>query len=177
MDANNAAQIIAPLTSAQEGFSADPYFDVNGYAIGYGNHYYQDGTQVTADDPPISRADAYALLTYTLAQTAQQVAGYLTNPVSDNLLAGLTDLAYNWGVGNFSNSKVLQLINAGADQGAITGQWAQTAVTAGGKPSTDLVARRAAEINFAFGTPETLPMSAVLILVGIIVLAAVVLRK
>ena len=46
MDANNAAALIAPFTASQETFSASPYWDVNGYAIGYGNHYYADGSAV-----------------------------------------------------------------------------------------------------------------------------------
>ena len=45
-----AVAIAAPFTAGFEGFRASPYFDVNGYAIGYGNHYYSDGTAVEQTD-------------------------------------------------------------------------------------------------------------------------------
>jgi hypothetical protein len=83
MDANNAANIIAPYTAGKENFSGSPYYDVNGYAIGYGNHYYEDGSAVSADDDPISQQDAYNLMVYYLEQNAAAIISALTTDIQD----------------------------------------------------------------------------------------------
>ena len=64
MNAQNAAAAIASFTAGNESFSANPYYDVNGYAIGYGNHYYSDGSTVESSDNPISQSDAFDLLVF-----------------------------------------------------------------------------------------------------------------
>lgn len=145
----NAVSIISPLTQNFEGYASSPYFDVNGYAIGFGNHFYSDGSSVDQTDPPISESDAIDLLNYWLTDTANRVANLLTVPVSDNMLAALTDLAYNWGIGNFEKSVLLQLINSGASSSDIVAQWNRTAVTAAGVPDLDLAKRRAQEADLA----------------------------
>lgn len=145
----NAVSIISPLTQSFEGYASAPYFDVKGYAIGFGNHYYEDGSAVSQDDDPISEGDALNLLDYWLNQTAQQVAGLLTVPVSDNMLAALTDLAYNWGIGDFGKSVLLQLINSGASSSDIVTQWNKTAITSAGILNQDLVKRRRQEADLA----------------------------
>ena len=161
---SSAATIAAQLTAAEEGFSASPYFDVDGYAIGYGNHYYEDGTAVSADDDPITEARATQLMQFFLNQTAGEVLSLLTVPVSDNMLAALTDLAYNWGFGNLKKSVLLSFINQGAGQDTIQAQWKITAITAGGIQNSDLVTRRARESNLAF---SSLPGAAAVLTAGI----------
>lgn len=145
----NAVNIISPLTQDFEGYASNPYFDVNGYAIGFGNHFYSDGSSVEATDSAISESDAVDLLNYWLNDTANQVSGLVTVPISDNMLAALTDLAYNWGIGNFEKSVLLSLINQGASPSDIVAQWNKTAITAGGVPDQDLVKRRSQEANLA----------------------------
>jgi lysozyme len=150
MDTSNAIAIAVPFTANEESFSAVPYWDVNGYAIGYGNHYYEDGTAVSADDDPIDQTRGLQLLQFFLSQVAGQIAPMLRIPVTDNMLAALIDLGYNWGAGSVGNSVLLQLINQQAAQDQVTTQWNKTAITSGGQPNSDLVARRALESSLAF---------------------------
>jgi GH24 family phage-related lysozyme (muramidase) len=160
VDISNAVAIAAPFTAGQEGFRAAPYWDVNGYAIGYGNHYYEDGTAVGQDDDPITPARGLQIMSYTLAHVAGQIAPMLQVPVSDSTLAALTDLGYNWGVGNVGNSVLLQLINQGAPADQVATQWNKTALTSGGVLNSDLVARRAAESDLAQSGTDTLGLTA-----------------
>jgi lysozyme len=150
MDLQNAIQTAAPFTANFESFSSNPYFDVNGYAIGYGNHYYMDGSTVDSTDDPISQTDALNLLAFYLNQVGNTIQGFLTVDVSDNMLAALIDLGYNWGTAGVGGSQLLQLINQGADPATITAQWNKTAITSGGVLNQDLVNRRAKESALAF---------------------------
>lgn len=144
MDANNAANIIAPYTAKQESFSATPYYDVNGYAIGYGNHYYSDGTSVDATDDPISQTDAYNLMVFFLAQNAAAIIPQLTVDISDSQLGALADLRYRCGT---ITTALLNLINSGASDAAVAAQIANTCVTSGGQPSQVEVNRASDEAN------------------------------
>jgi lysozyme len=155
MDTTNAVAIAVPFIANIEGFEPAPYMDAGSAAIGYGNHYYEDGSAVSMDDDPIDQPTAQALLTFYVSQVANTIAPMITMPVTDNMLAALTSLAYNWGTGNFGNSKLLQLINSGGTQAQIIAQWNITATTSQGVPDSGLVARRAAESNLAFseGSP------------------------
>lgn len=158
MDITSAVNICVPFTAGWELFSPSPYLDSGGYAIGYGNHYYEDGSPVTADDDPIDQPTAMALLTFYVSQVAGTIAPMFSSQPSDNMLAACTDLAYNWGTGNFQNSQLLKLINAGSDQGTITAQWQVTATTSQGQPNSDLVSRRAAEAGLAYSGAGNLPI-------------------
>ena len=174
MDVVNAVNIAAPITANFEQFSAYPYLDAGSYAIGYGNHYYEDGSAVSADDDAIDQNTAYQLMQFYLQQTASQIAGMFTVDVSDNLLAACTDLAYNWGTGNFQNSKLLQLINQGATPAAIQAQWQVTATTSQGIPNADLVARRAQEASLAFNDVSGPLDVGVLVLAGAFILLFII---
>jgi lysozyme len=142
VDATNAIQIVTPFTEGWETFSPAPYFDVDGYAIGYGNHTYEDGTAVAADDDPIDQARAEQLLQFFLNQSANEVLSQVTVPLSDNQLAALTDFAYNAGS---ITPVLLSVINSGADIQTVAQQLEQSAITAGGVPNTNLANRRIAE--------------------------------
>jgi lysozyme len=162
MDTSNAIAIAVPFTANEESFSAVPYWDVNGYAIGYGNHYYEDGTAVSADDDPIDQTRGLQLLQFFLSQVANQIAPMLQVPVTDYMLAALTDLGYNWGAGSVGNSVLLQLINQQAAPDQLAAQWKKTAITAGGVLNSDLVGRRARESDLALSTgTDTLGVTAI----------------
>ena len=62
--------------------------------------------------------------------------------ITENQLAALTSLRYNCGT---ITSTLLNLINSGADPGAIGSQIEKTCTTSGGVPNSDLIARRQAE--------------------------------
>lgn len=167
MDANNAANIIAPYTAKQETFSATPYPDVNGYAIGYGNHYYSDGTSVDATDDPISQTDAYNLMLFYLAQNAAAIIPQLTVDISDSQLGALADLRYR--CGTITNA-VLNLINSGASDAAVAAQIAITCTTSGGQPSQVEVSRASDEASMYVGAGGGDNTG---IIIGVIALAAI----
>jgi lysozyme len=175
MDLGNAVNIAVPFTAGREGFRANPYWDVNGYAIGYGNHYYEDGSPVTSDDGPITRERAQELLTYFVTQAAQTVASALSVDVPDSLLAGLTDLQYNWG--RVPQSQVLNLINSGAPPDQVTAQWQATATTSAGVTNLDLISRRAAEAQLAYSSGENTLGAVALVLVAAFVILFIVNAK
>jgi GH24 family phage-related lysozyme (muramidase) len=167
MNPSESLAIGIPFTGELERFVPYPYWDVNGYAIGYGNHYYEDGSPVEAEDNPITKAEGDHLLAFTLNQVSSSVQSLLQVDVTDSMLAALTDLAYNWGVGNFQQSKLLGLINQGADQDRIIAQWQATATTSGGVSNSDLIRRRVLEAELAYSSSQ---MAGFPLIVGLIML-------
>lgn len=149
MSTATATATAADFIAARESFSASPYWDVNGYAIGYGNHYYEDGSSVTGDDDPISQSRAYQLLQFYTGQNAAAIAAQLTVPQNSNQLAALTSIRYNCGT---ITTTLLNLINSGADPGTVADQIQVTCTTAGGIPNSDLAERRILEAEL-YTTP------------------------
>jgi len=171
MNAQNAAAAIASFTASNESFSANPYYDVNGYAIGYGNHYYQDGSAVSADDPPITQDDATALMVFYLAQGAAAIIPQLKVSLSDGKLGVLADVHYNCG---HVPSTLMNLINSGADDAAVSAQIEKTCTTSGGVTNQGLVDRAAARAALWLSPPQAADLGTILaIATGAIVLAIV----
>jgi lysozyme len=169
MNLDNAVNIAVSSLVGSEGYAATPYWDVNGYAIGYGNHYWEDGSPVTQDDDPISQARALQLVTFFAYQNGQAIVNQLAVDLNDNQLAALISIRYNCGT---ITNNLLNLINSGADSAAIAAQIQQTCITSAGQPNSDLVARRQMEANL-FSTPViiSLGLVAVLAIVAWLVLA------
>jgi GH24 family phage-related lysozyme (muramidase) len=142
MDISGSVAIAAPFTAGFETFSPSPYWDVNGYAIGYGNHYYEDGSAVGADDDPIDQPTALALMTFYLTQNANDLVPQLSVDQNDNQLAALIDIRYRCGT---ITTALLNLINSGADPGTISAQIEQTCITVNGVQDSGEMARALAE--------------------------------
>ena len=173
MDVNTAISIAIPFTESFEGFEASPYQDGTGYAIGYGNHYYSDGSSVEATDDPISQSDAIDLLTYYETAAANGILNWLQVPQTNNQLAALTDLAYNAGS---VYTSLQALINSGADSQTVANTIAKTAITAGGVPNSDLTKRAAARAAL-YLTPDSLipGIDNVVLIGGVIAITALIL--
>jgi GH24 family phage-related lysozyme (muramidase) len=140
----NALNTATSVIASEEGFDGVAYWDSTGWAIGYGNHYYQDGSPVQEGDT-IDQPTAQALLQFYVEQFYNmQVAPKITVPLTDNQVAGLTSLAYN--CGSVPNS-LANLINSGASADQINQQWTSVCVTTGGIYSNALYNRREAEAN------------------------------
>ena len=144
MNLDSALDIATPLIASFEGFSSHAYYDVNGYAIGYGNHYYGDGTSVKQGDT-ITKADALVLLKSTARDYANQILPSIKVDLTDAQLASLISLSYNCGPGAVKNSQVLRLINAGAPAADIQAQYEKTCITAKGVYNETLAQRRLKE--------------------------------
>lgn len=172
MNEQLAIQIaVTNLIDPQEGFMGTAYWDVNGWAIGYGNHYYADGSAVQQGDT-ISQADAEALVYTVAAGKWAAIKPYITATLNENQAAALIDLAYNCGEGTVEKSTLLQLINAGASQDQITAQFEQTCVTANGTYMSVLYNRRVDDVQLFFANAQQFIQQnqpAVILVAGILI--------
>ena len=108
-----AASFIAP----HEGFRSTPYWDVNGYAIGYGSHYNADGSPVQPGQT-IDQSGAQSLMQGQIQSTYRPaIANRIGEPAWSNLTpeqqASAIDLAYNYG----PNSRCLSDVTAAYQSG------------------------------------------------------------
>lgn len=147
-EVNEAVALAAELCRHFEGFRSRPYICPAGYpTIGYGTVYKPDGTRVTMDDPPISKAQADEWLLSELR--SNYGAGILK--ASPNLikhprvLAAAIDFAYNLGVSRYRASTLRKRLEAEDWNGARVQlmRWTK----AGGRELPGLVRRRKAEVS------------------------------
>jgi lysozyme len=146
MGLQNATSLAVDFLQTAEGLRLYSYWDSNGFAIGYGNHYYQDGRSVQAGDT-ITEQDALALLQYYAGANAQAIANQLQVNIPDGLLAALISLRYNCGT---ITVRLLNLINSGADLETIGDLFKQTCITSDGVYNSDLVQRRQREWELVY---------------------------
>ena len=100
-----------------EGFYPNKYWDVNGYAIGYGSKRHNFPGNVVPDT--ISQAQAEALLAHNLENKyGKVIQKYVRVPLNDNQKAALISFIYNLGPHAFSRSSVLSKLNQADYQGA-----------------------------------------------------------
>lgn len=131
-----------------EGFRAKPYICPAGVpTIGYGATYYPDGRRVAMTDPPISQADAEAMLDAQLQR--EYLPGVLRLCPSliahPQALNAIVDFSFNLGVGRLQTSTLRRRINAGDWAGAA--EQLRRWVRGGGKVLPGLVRRREAEVE------------------------------
>jgi lysozyme len=158
MDQAAALSTAVNFIAGLESFSPSPYWDVNGYAIGYGNHYYTDGTTVEETDSDISQSDAMDLLTFFVNQDLNNVISQITAPLNENQFAALTSLYYNCGT---DTNTLVNLINSGAQPSDVAAQIQKTCITSGGVANASLIVRRQQEA--ALYTSSSVPASWLLI--------------
>jgi len=142
----DALEISVELCKRFEGFRAKPYLCPAGVpTIGYGATYYFDGSKVTLKDSPIEEIIAEELLRAMLGNI-YMIGVFKVSPnalESANILAALTDFAYNLGVPRYKASTLRKRIDAK--------DWDRAAVEirrwnrGGGRILKGLVLRREAE--------------------------------
>lgn len=126
-----------------EGLSLTPYQDQAGvWTIGYGH----TGPDVTAQSPPITEAQAVALLGTDLATTANYV-NQAANPFTQFQFDAMVSLAYNIGTAGFKGSSVLRFHNLSDRNNAIAAflLWDKTHIDGVLTPDPGLLNRRIAE--------------------------------
>ena len=97
-----------------EGFRAKPYLCSAGVpTIGYGSTRYADGDGVSLRDPIISESQAEELFRTTLASYEAGVSKAVKVVVEQYEFDALVSLCYNIGVGNFTSSTLVRLLNDG----------------------------------------------------------------
>lgn len=145
---DEALLIAADLCRHFEGFRSKPYICPAGYpTIGYGTVWKPDGTKVTMNDAPISKAQANEWLLSELR--TNYAAGILrASPhliAHPKILAAMIDFSYNLGVARYRASTLRRRIDA-KDWEAAKEQlmrWTR----GGGKVLPGLVRRRQAEAS------------------------------
>ena len=93
--------LTSSFIAQNEAFRSTPYWDVNGWAIGYGNHYNLDGSPVQPGQV-ISQPDAQVLMQTQIQSTyGAGIANRIGEPAWDNLTPGqqaaYIDASYNYG--------------------------------------------------------------------------------
>lgn len=129
-----------------EGFREKAYLcPAKVWTIGYGNTFYQDGRKVKQGDR-ISEPEAERLLKITVESFADQVAKLITVPVTSNQFAAIVSLTYNIGIGAFTRSTLLSMLNNRKDKKEVAIQFLRWD-KAGGKTLYGLTRRREREME------------------------------
>lgn len=102
-----------------EGFRSKPYLCSAGvHTIGYGSIRLAGGDRVSMFTPPVTEAEAYALLVGHLKPLEASVRALLKVTTPLNQFGALVSLAYNIGCGSLSRSTLLRLHNLGRTEEA-----------------------------------------------------------
>ena len=126
-----------------EGFSSVAYLcSAKKVTIGYGNTFWEDETPIKIGEQ-ISKDRAETLLKNIVDEFAKSVEGNLKISVTQNQFDAMVSLAYNIGIGAFSNSTLLRQLNCGNFVGASHEflRWNKS----NGKPLLGLTRRRERE--------------------------------
>ena len=149
-DRQSAPAATIAFIKAIETFRAAPYDDGYGYwTIGYGSRRDAQGREVTRATPPVTVAEAEAMLARDLAQAIEWVRQAIRVPLADHQAGALVSLAYNLGSLNAKAESLVALVNAE--------DWRQAAERfqvyrmSAGKPSLGLRRRRWAEAAIFLG--------------------------
>lgn len=101
------------LITEFEGFSSKPYLcSAKVPTIGYGSTFYADGSKITMNDKPISKAQAFEMFKTIADKFTVGVLKCVKKEINQNMLNSLVSLAYNIGISNFMNSTLLKKVNA-----------------------------------------------------------------
>lgn len=127
-----------------------PYLDsVKKPTIGWGSTYYENGTPVTMNDPPITQQRADDLFSFYLEKFYSEVYDLLVDELAPTEVGALTSLAYNIGIGNFKSSTLLRKVNQNVDDPTISDEFLKWS-HAGGKVLEGLLKRRKTEAHLYF---------------------------
>jgi len=110
----------------REGIKLKAYLCPAGvWTIGIGTTVYPDGTRVKEGDT-CTEAQAYEWLQHDMDGAAKAVDAYTTDAINQNQFDALCDFVYNKGVGNYRDSTLRKLVNAGPNDARIRaafGKW------------------------------------------------------
>lgn len=159
-----------------EGFRANPYDDNPGnpnntVTIGYGSIRDKNNNPITKSTPPITEAEAEALLKHDMVSAATDVGHAVAVPLLTREAAALISWTYNLGGAALHDSTMLKILNQGDKEhvpaqmrrwvkqgsetllGLLRRRWAESAIFVGLDP-TVACDRAWAEINHASDWPN-----------------------
>ncbi len=107
-----------------EGLELTAYPDTgNIWTIGFGSTINKDTGQAIKQGDKIDLATAERWLKMDVAERQKRIKALIKVPVTANMLAAMTSLAYNIGTGAFASSTLLRLLNSGADKKLVADQF------------------------------------------------------
>ena len=149
----SSGSVFANLTNFLKKYEEDnnaaltAYDDGTGtWTIGYGSIWNYDLLRPVQQGDQIDQATADRWLQLEATSKINEVKKLVKVKINNNQLIALSSFAYNEGIGAFSNSTLLKLLNAGADKATVAAQFDRW-IYAGGSIMKGLQARRAAEKN------------------------------
>lgn len=100
------------LIKKHEGFHSEAYYDVTGFAIGYGTHLYENGSSVKKGDT-VTRTKAESMLKFDLDnRRKEEIRSKVLIKISQAKYDALSSLLFN--IGSFSKCpKLLSYLNQG----------------------------------------------------------------
>lgn len=144
---NKIAETFSELIARFEGFSPVPYRDAKGWSIGYGHFIIPGDGFVSPTNPDgkkrVTMAEAKLLLDIDTAKARRAVDSNVKVPLTRNQYNALVSLTYNIGVGAFSGSTLVKLLNK-ADYAGAAAQFARWNMSEG-QVNEVLVSRREQE--------------------------------
>ena len=92
-----------------EGLKKTAYWDVNGYAIGYGTHYYPEGSKVQPGDT-CTKQQAYEYMQHHIRHEVEPHINNKGLTLRQTQYDALSSFVYNIGCGNWAGSRLLKLL-------------------------------------------------------------------
>jgi lysozyme len=107
-----------------EGKKLKAYKDsANIYTIGYGSTYNIDQKRPVQANDVIDEETALRWLKIAIQDKVKAIKEIVKVPINQNQLDSLTSLSYNIGLGNFKNSTLVKLLNAGESKQKVSEQF------------------------------------------------------
>jgi lysozyme len=107
-----------------EGLKLTSYPDTGGiWTIGYGNTINKDTGQKIKQGDKIDLATAERWLKIDVDQREKFIKPLIKVPVTSNMMAAMTSLAYNIGLQAFKDSDLLELLNKGVNKTIVADQF------------------------------------------------------
>ncbi len=149
MNPIKSIDIAIPLIVDEQKFSASAYQDAEVYAIGYGDHFYEDGTAVKNGDS-ITKEDAEKLTRSAVTKIELAIHSCITAPITDYQYAAILSLAYNCGEGKVVDSDLVKLINDGAGMEEIEAAYEKLCTSSHGKYNETYLSSRFKKMKSLF---------------------------
>lgn len=132
-----------------EGFRSTAYWDVTGWAIGYGHNGGSGIPPAVNKDSTTTEAEAEVVLMRNLDLQLHYLEAYVNVPLTQGQIDALVLHIFQQGPGNFRRGKVLPLVNAGEHDKAAAEikNWPT--------PKAGLIRRRAVEAKIYLGEKPT----------------------
>jgi lysozyme len=119
------------------------------WTIGYGNTFYEDGTIVKKGDKITHQRAKQLFENITNNNFATPLRRLIKSKLNNYQFSALVCLVYNIGVGSFSRSTILKLVNTNPNNPNIRNQFMRWN-RGGGQVLRGLTLRREAEANLYF---------------------------